>query len=146
VMGITSPPAHVVVSTHSGGYRAAAAAALVGWNLNPSPVRELWLLDSLYAGRARLPHSNANAWNMYSNQTDFEAWVQKQLPALCDPPYPSRFASIYTDNGGTLQLNQRTADAVASWPAVDKRCLLDDRSTDTLTPQQYGPSVHFAAN
>jgi hypothetical protein len=83
---------------------------------------------------------------MYANQTDFEAWMQKQLPALCAPPYPLRFASIYTDNGGTLQLNQHTADAVAAWPAVDKRCLLDDRSTDTLTPQQYGSTVDFAAN
>jgi hypothetical protein len=60
-MGITTPPTHVVVSTHSGGYRAAAAAALIGWNPDPSPVHELWLFDSLYAGGARLPDANADS-------------------------------------------------------------------------------------
>jgi|LauGreDrversion4_2_1035121.scaffolds.fasta_scaffold1946866_2 hypothetical protein len=73
---------------------------------------------------------------MYANQSDFESWLQQRLPALCAPPYRQRFASVYTDAGGTLHLNQVTADAVASWPAVDKACLLDDRSTDTLAPQQ----------
>ena len=48
----------------------------------------------------------------------------------------ARFASVYTDNGGTLPLNQATAAAAATWPHVDKTCLLDDRTTDTLTPQQ----------
>jgi hypothetical protein len=72
---------------------------------------------------------------MYANQSAFESWLQ-QLPALCAPPYRQRFASVYTDTGGTLQLNQATADAVASWPAVDSACLLDDRSTGTLAPQQ----------
>jgi hypothetical protein len=75
---------------------------------------------------------------MYANQSDFESWMQQLLPALCAPPYPSRFVSMYTDSGGTLQLNQQTARAVASWAAVDKACLLDDRSTDTLAPQQCG--------
>jgi hypothetical protein len=48
-LAIQGSPARVVVATHSGGYRAAAAAALVGWDPQPNPVRELWLFDSLYA-------------------------------------------------------------------------------------------------
>jgi hypothetical protein len=47
VLGIKGSPSSVVVATHSGGYRAAAAAALVGWSPHTSPVRELWLFDSL---------------------------------------------------------------------------------------------------
>jgi hypothetical protein len=73
---------------------------------------------------------------MYANESDFESWMRQQLPAMCAVPRRMRFASIYTDFGGTLALNQATANAVAQWPAVDSACLLDDRSTDTLTPQQ----------
>jgi hypothetical protein len=46
-LGIKEQPSAVVIASHSGGYRAAAAAALVGWMPQPSPVRELWLFDSL---------------------------------------------------------------------------------------------------
>ena len=73
---------------------------------------------------------------MYANQSDFESWMLQQLPVMCSPPYRRRFVSVYTDSGGTLQLNQDTADAVALWPEVDETCLLDDRSTHTLAPQQ----------
>ena len=40
----SAPAERVVVASHSGGYRAAAAIATVGGH----PVDELWLLDSLY--------------------------------------------------------------------------------------------------
>jgi hypothetical protein len=46
-LSIKESPIAVVVATHSGGYRAAAAAALVGWSPLASPVQELWLFDSL---------------------------------------------------------------------------------------------------
>ena len=46
-LGVSTWPGRVVVSTHSGGYKAAAAAALVGWSPRGSPVQELWLFDSL---------------------------------------------------------------------------------------------------
>lgn len=124
-LGINGAPSSVVVSTHSGGYRAAAAAAQVGWS-QPSPVQELWLLDSLYA-----------------NQSEFESWMLQNLQAVCTPPYRLRFVSVYTDFGGTLPLNQATADAVARWPGVGKACLFDDRTTDTLTPQQYELGMLF---
>ena len=29
-----------------------------------------------------------NTVNMYANQSDFESWLQEQLPVLCAPPYP----------------------------------------------------------
>ena len=62
--------------------------------------------------------------------------MQQHVADMCGETHSVRFASIYTDNGGTLQLNQETAAAVASWPQVDKNCLLDDRTLDTLAPQQ----------
>ena len=47
-LGVNASFGRVVVSTHSGGYRAAAAAALVGWGgPSRSPVQEMWLFDSL---------------------------------------------------------------------------------------------------
>jgi hypothetical protein len=46
-LGVNASFGRVVVSTHSGGYRAAAAAALVGWGHSRSPVQEMWLFDSL---------------------------------------------------------------------------------------------------
>ena len=49
---------------------------------------------------------------MYANQTDFESWMQQQLVALCTQPYPVRFVSVYTDAGGTEQLNQATNPAL----------------------------------
>ena len=136
VLRIPGSPSRVVVATHSGGYRAAAAAALVGWAPRSNTVKEMWLFDSLCANCSCPAIEICNTVNMYANQSDFESWLQEQLPVLCAPPYPLRFVSIYTGSGGTLQLNQATASAVASWPGVSKACLLDDRSTDTLAPQQ----------
>ena len=46
-LGVNASPGRVVVTTHSGGYRAAAAAALVGWSPGRSPVQEMWLFDSM---------------------------------------------------------------------------------------------------
>ena len=46
-LGVEASADSVVVATHSGGYRAAAAAALVGWHPLPNPVSEMWLFDSL---------------------------------------------------------------------------------------------------
>jgi hypothetical protein len=62
--------------------------------------------------------------------------MQQHVEEMCGAARSARFASVYTDNGGTLPLNQATAAAAATWPHVDKTCLLDDRTTDTLTPQQ----------
>ena len=39
--------------------------------------------------------TNRNIVRSYANQTDFEAWLLQQLPALCTPPYPLRFVSVY---------------------------------------------------
>ena len=49
-----------------------------------------------------------NILHMYANQTDFESWMQQQLVVICTAPYPVRFVSVYTDAGGTEQLNQAT--------------------------------------
>ena len=62
--------------------------------------------------------------------------MQQHVEEMCGAAHSARFASVYTDNGGTRPLNQATAAAAATWPHVDKACLLDDRTTGTLAPQQ----------
>jgi pimeloyl-ACP methyl ester carboxylesterase len=107
--------AHVVVASHSGGYRAAAAIATAGGKR----VDELWLLDSLYG------------------ETDaFDAFAQRP---------PARFTDIYTVGGGTLAASQAMIGRVAAWEdaseIVDdrgKKILTDDDFEHAFVWKQSG--------
>lgn len=109
---------HVVVSSHSGGYRAAAGMAMRGG----VAVDEVWLLDSLYG-----------------STSDFDAWVQRGLSSLASAPV-RRFADVYTGSAGTLGNSQAMATRAAAWVAGEPGVLVDDRTTGTwpLTTFEHG--------
>ena len=103
----------LIVTSHSGGYQAAAGIASKGG----IPVDEIDLFDSLYG-----------------NTTDFDAWAMAVGPG-------KRFTDFYTSGGGTLANSQAMADRATAWvPAAQ---LLDDRTTDTLTDAQYAHELLF---
>src|SRR5262245_21221329 len=115
--GAVDQLAHVMVASHSGGYRAAAAIATTGGKR----VDELWLLDSLYG------------------ETDaFDAFVQAG---------PARFADIYTAFGGTLAASQAMIERAHDWVDVSqivdnrgKRILGDADFAHELVWKQSGLS------
>jgi len=83
--GSVGDVAHLVIASHSGGYRAAAAIVTTGGKR----VDELWLLDSLYG------------------ETDaFDSFVQAG---------PARFADVYTVYGGTLAASQAMIERAHDW-------------------------------
>jgi len=100
----------VVVLSHSGGYRAAAGIARKGG----VSVDELGLLDSLYGS---IP--------------DFDAWILEDTAALATRA--RRYANVYT---ASTQTNVQ-AQATRLKPQVPTGSTLDDRTTATLTTQQY---------
>ena len=103
----------LIVTSHSGGYQAAAGIASKGG----VPVDEIDLFDSLYG-----------------NITDFDNWA-KAVGA------GKRFTDFYTSGGGTLSNSQAMATRAQAWvPAAQ---LLDDRTTDTLTDAQYAHELVF---
>jgi hypothetical protein len=110
---------HVVVASHSGGYRAAAGMAMRGG----VAVDEVWLLDSLYGSTA-----------------DFDAWAQSDLDTLANAP-ARRFADVYTGFAGTLANSQAMATRAAGWvPGAE---LVDDRTTSTWPPSTYAHGLLF---
>jgi pimeloyl-ACP methyl ester carboxylesterase len=111
----------VAVASHSGGYQAAAGIAMRGG----VPVSEVYLLDSLYGSSA-----------------DFEAWIRQDLPALSGSLPKRRFASVYTDGGGTLTNNQSLARAAAAF-VPDPAVLIDDRTTATWPLETYHHGLLF---
>lgn len=111
----------VAVASHSGGYQVAAGIAVRGG----VPINEVYLLDSLYG-----------------NSADFEAWIRQDLPALSGAVPRRRFASIYTDSGGTLMNSQALAKAAAAF-VTDPGVLIDDRTTATWPLETYHHGLLF---
>lgn len=100
----------VIVASHSGGYLAAAGLVRGGG----VPVRELWLLDSLY-GQAEA----------------FDGWVRAEGAApFAAAPRAQRLAVVYTAGGGTLDESQAMAARARAWVPAAAR--LDDRTGATL--------------
>jgi hypothetical protein len=110
----------VVVASHSGGYQAAAGIAMRGG----IPVREIYLLDSLYG-----------------NLTDYDNWVTQDLGSFAGSPPGRRFADVYTTGGGTLGNSQGMADMAATW--VPPSVLVDDRTTATWPDATYDHGLLF---
>ena len=108
----------VIVSVHSGGYRAAAAMITIG----DVRVDEVWLFDALYG-----------------NTLSFDSWVMLDLASFT--AQARRFADIYTTVGGTLANSQAMADRAAMW--VDSSVLIDDRTTATWPDATYHHGLLF---
>lgn len=112
----------VVVFSHSGAYQPAAAMATAGG----VPLTEIALLDSLYG-----------------QQAAFQAWIQEDITGFALPTPKRRFASVYTQDGGTLSNNHAFATAAAKWLASEPDTLLDDHTSTTWPPASYQHGVLF---
>lgn len=112
----------VVLASHSGGYQAAAGIAVRGG----VPVREIFLLDSLYGSTA-----------------DFDGWVMADLAGFSGTAPRRRFADVYTATGGTLANSQAMADRARTWTAADPSVLVDDRTTATWPDATYRRGLLF---
>ena len=102
----------VIVSVHSGGYRAVAAMITIG----DVRVDEVWLFDALYG-----------------NTLSYDQWVMSDLASFTTRA--RRFADIYTSSGGTESNSVAMADRVAMW--VDPSVIVDDRTTATWPDATY---------
>jgi hypothetical protein len=116
----------VVVSSHSGGYE--AAADVLAFGMVPE-VSEVDLLDSLYG-----------------ETPTFYAWVEANIDRF-DPTRPDelRWMDIYTESGGTLANSQDMAASAAGWLAdagLDGS-LWNDETTDTLDAATYAHPMLF---
>ncbi|MEI7892330.1 MAG: hypothetical protein WCI05_04535 [Myxococcales bacterium] len=119
----------VVVATHSGGYRAAAAVVQTG---GVASLFEVDLYDSLYGEMAT-----------------YDAWVLANLarfgPNRADGV---RFTDVYTAGGGTAVYSRAMASRVAGWigdaglPWRDAALAVDD-TTATLTDAQVAAPLLF---
>jgi hypothetical protein len=111
----------IIVSSHSGGYHAAAAILSHGgvWT------SEVYLLDSLYG-----------------DTDQFDAWVSDpgSTEVFGDQTY--RFVSIYSRySGQPLPYTQAMADRAKAW--FGDGVILDDRTTATMTPAAFAHGVIF---
>lgn len=111
----------VVVASHSGGYAAAAGITERGG----VPISEVYLLDSLYG-----------------KSDDFESWMRRDLGSFAGTAPRRRFATVYTDGGGTLANNQTLATKARSF-VPDTSVLVDDRTTATWPTVTYGHGLLF---
>jgi hypothetical protein len=110
----------VVVASHSsGGYQAVAAMITIGG----IDADEVWLFDSLYG-----------------ELSTFEAWCVADLASFASA---RRFATFYTDTGGTAANNLDLADRAATWVASDPSVLVDDRTTATWDDDTYHHGLLF---
>jgi hypothetical protein len=116
----------IVVSSHSGGYEAAAATIADGMVPN---IREIDLLDSLYGNIATF-----DGW-VQGNITRFDATRADEL----------RWIDVYTSAGGTDANSRTMAMNAATWLSAAglSASLLDDDTTDTLMPADYAHPVIF---
>ncbi len=112
----------VVVASHSGGYHA-AAAIVSGGGL---PVDELYLLDSLYG-----------------LDDAFDGWIDGDHELFASAPPVHRFATVYTQGGGTLAESQAMAARAAGWFAAATAAVHDDRTTSTWTAPAYAHGLLF---
>jgi hypothetical protein len=116
----------VVIGSHSGGYEAAAMAISVG---GLTTITEVDLYDSLYG-----------------YLSTYDDWVTGSL-ARFDPTRTDRlrFATEYTEGGGTADNARAMAASAEGWVAdagLEASLLFDD-TTDTLTDAQYAHPLIF---
>lgn len=111
----------VIVSVHSGGYRAVASMITIG------DVRtdEVWLFDALYG-----------------DIMSYDAWIMSDLASFAQ--LARRFGDVYTSGGGTLSNSQAMADRAAMW--VDPSTIVDDRTTATWPDDTYHHGLLFKAS
>lgn len=105
------------VMAHSGGILPAAAVV----RDRPTGLDSVVLLDALY-----------------NSEAVFAAWIEENARRF-GPDGDRRFATIYTDGGGTLARSQSlatTAREALSAAGIAGE-FIDDRSTGTLTPSDY---------
>lgn len=110
----------IVLSSHSGGYRALAHTLERGGLTEH--VTQVILLDSVY-----------------DNTAQFEAWAQAALGE-------ARLAIVYTDHAGTLANTQQIADHASRWvhaAGLDARLLVDDRTQGTLPDPAFDAPLFF---
>jgi hypothetical protein len=110
----------IVLSSHSGGYRALAHSLDRG-GLTDHVVQVI-LLDSVY-----------------DNVAQFEAWAQDALGL-------ARLAVVYTDNAGTLALSQQMASDARGWlqqAGLSASLLLDDRTFATQPDSAFDAPLVF---
>ncbi len=110
----------IVLSSHSGGYRALAHSLDRGGLTDR--VTQVILLDSVYG-----------------NLAQFEAFAQEALGA-------ARLAVVYTDQAGTAVNSQQLADDARGWLAaagLDKGLLVDDRTFRTLPDAAFAAPLFF---
>ena len=110
----------MVLSSHSGGYRAVGDVLEKG-GLSPL-VRAVLLFDSLYG-----------------SVPQYTAWLRGDLAHR-------RLAIVYTDGGGTKAGSQALATQVQGWARAARLpagAVLDDRSTGTLGPAAFGAPLFF---
>jgi hypothetical protein len=116
----------VVVSSHSGGYE--AAADVLAYGMVPQ-VTEVDLLDSLYG-----------------ETPTFYGWVTSNI-ARFDPTRADelRWMDIYTSSGGTEANSQDMAASAAEWLADAglEGSLWNDETTDTLDAATYEHPMIF---
>ncbi len=86
---IKSRLGNVILSGHSGAYRAIAFMLLRGG----VPVREVWLFDALYGQTEKFTH-----------------WLEHDCKRL-----RGRFLNIYTDDGGTKAESEKLMEDLAAW-------------------------------
>lgn len=112
----------VVLASHSGGYQVAGAIAARGG----IPIREVYLLDSLYG-----------------STTEFDGWVTADPGSFSGAAPRRRFADVYTETGGTLARSQAMADRARGWVSADPSVLVDDRTTSTWPDATYRHGLLF---
>jgi hypothetical protein len=86
---IKSRLGNVILSGHSGAYRAIAFMLLRGG----VPVREVWLFDALYGQTEKFTH-----------------WLEHDCKRL-----RGRFINIYTDDGGTKAESEKLMEDLTAW-------------------------------
>ena len=116
----------VVVSSHSGGYQAAAATIAHG---QVPQLREIDLLDSLYG---EIP--------------TFDGWVQNNVKRF-DPMRADalRWVDVYTSTGGTDASSRTMSTSASMWLSGVglSASYFDDDTTATLAPADYAHAVIF---
>lgn len=115
----------ITIMSHSGGYQVAALAATIG---GVPQVREIDLLDSLYGEITR-----------------FDQFVMTHVarPVVGPDPFgPWRFASVYTDTGGTAAHSTAMAMRAATWVSSPDVMRWDD-TYGTLAESDYQQPLLF---
>jgi hypothetical protein len=114
--------APLVVAAHSGGYRGMAGVV----SASGLPVAEVWQFDSLYG---EIP--------------EFVTWIEANLVHFESRPPASRFADVYTHEGGTEANSLNLAEtAEVDW-LPDAGAVLDDRSLEPLTDAELRQGLVF---